>query len=94
MDKLAFPKDKRIKDSKLMKKIHKENEFMRCDACSKIVKDYDIHHIIRRANSKGHDTEDNFAYLCHKDHMILHSSPDQFKRLYGEDKYKFMTGKT
>ena len=74
-----------------MQKIHKENPYKKCEACG-VVGHYDIHHIKSRGNL-GDDTEENFAYLCHKDHMILHSSPDQFRDDYTEELYSRLMGK-
>jgi len=87
MNKLPFEKpQKRKKDHKLMKRIHSENEYMQCDACKGMFKEYNIHHKVRRSQG-GDDDLSNFAFLCKKHDSMLHSSPSQFRSIFGSDLY-------
>ena len=53
---------------------------------------YDKHHIMRKGMDGGHKCEHpiNIAYLPNYIHMMLHSSPEQFKREYGQDLYDYL----
>ena len=76
----------------LMSKIHKEGEYSVCFVCCKGHHGFDLHHIKRRSQGGKH-TIDNLGTICHYCHMMFHSSPDQFRKLYGESKYNFLRGK-
>jgi len=48
------------------------------------------HHIMKRSKLRL-DVPYNLVPLCVKCHTMVHSSPSQFRRLYGEYTYKYLT---
>ncbi len=46
-----------------------------------------FHHIMRRSKLRL-DVQENLFKLCWSCHSMLHSSPKQFKKLYGKDMQK------
>ena len=44
------------------------------------------HHVLR--SNKRMDVVENLSPLCVEHHTMWHSSPEQFKKIFGEDQYK------